>query len=78
MFQDNQSKMKLAINGSMSSLSCTKHIKTRYYFVKDEVDKGEVDIQYFPTKKMWSDILDKTKQGSLFRRYRAMCMNSRV
>ncbi len=64
VFQDNQSTMRLALNGSMSSSSRTKHIKARYYFVKDKVEEGEVDIRYCPTKQMWSDVLNKAKTGS--------------
>ncbi len=78
VFQDNQLAMRLAINGSMSSLSCTKHIKARYYFVKDKVEEGEFDIKYCLTKKMQSDILNHPKQGSPFRKERAMLMNAPV
>ncbi len=67
--------MRLALNGSMYSSSCTKHIKVRYYFVKDKVEEGEVDIRYCPTKQMWSDILNKPKQGAPFIKDRAMLMN---
>ena len=63
------------MNGSMSSSSHTKHIKARYYFVKVKVEEGEVDIRYCPTKKMWSDILNKPQQGSPFSKDRAMIMN---
>lgn len=35
MYQDNMSTMRLAINGQFSSSRCTKHIKDRYYFIKD-------------------------------------------
>ncbi len=74
VFQDNQYTIRLALNGSMYSSSHTKHIKAQYYFVKDKVEEGEVDIRYCPTKRMWSNILNKLKQGALFRRDRAMLM----
>ena len=61
VFQDNQLAMRLAINGSMSYLSCTKHIKARYYFVKDKVEEGEFDIKYCLNKQMRSDILNHPK-----------------
>ena len=67
--------MRLAMNGPMSSSSCTKHIKARYYFVKNKVEEGEVDIRYCTTKQIYSDILNKPKQGSPFRKDRAMLMN---
>ena len=46
VFQDNQSTMRLATNGSLSSGKTTKHIHARYYFVKDKIEEGEVDLQY--------------------------------
>ena len=50
VFQDNQSTMRLAVNESMSSSKLTKHIKARYYFIKDKIEEGEVEVQYCPTK----------------------------
>jgi hypothetical protein len=37
LFQDNQSTMRLEVNGSFSSSKRTKHIKCRYYFICDKV-----------------------------------------
>ena len=67
LFQDNKSTILLAKNGRWSSSKRTKHIKSRYFFIKDKVDSGEVDIKYVPTDQMWSDILTKPKQGKGFR-----------
>ena len=75
VYQDNMSTMRLAINGQVSSSKRTKHIKARYYFIKDKIDEGEVEIRHCPTKKMWSDILNKPKTGAAFRKDRAMLMN---
>jgi hypothetical protein len=33
LFQDNQSTMRLEVNGSFSSSKRTKHIKCRYFFI---------------------------------------------
>ncbi len=49
------------MNGSLSSSKRTKHIKARYYFIKDRIEEGEVDMQYCPTKEMWSNVLNKPK-----------------
>ena len=40
MYQDNMKTMRLEINGSLSSSKHTKHIKFRYFFIKDKVDSG--------------------------------------
>ena len=40
MYQDNVVTMCLAINCTLSSSKRTKHIKARYFFIKDKVDLG--------------------------------------
>eukprot|EP00804_Cyclotella_cryptica_P015947 CCRYP_019194-RD/>CCRYP_019194-RD protein AED:0.15 eAED:0.15 QI:0/-1/0/1/-1/1/1/0/395 len=75
LYQDNKSTILLAKNGRWSSSKRTKHIKSRYFFIKDKVDKKEVQVEYQPTEKMWSDILTKPKQGAGFRRDRSYLMN---
>ena len=75
VFQDNQSTMRLAVNGSLSLSKRTKHIKARYYFIKDKIEEGEVDVRYCPTTEMWSDVLNKPKHGTPFKKDRAKLMN---
>ena len=58
-------------NGRMSSSKRTKHIKSKYFFVKDKVEDDEVVIEYCPTDQMWSDGNTKPKQGTPFRRDRS-------
>eukprot|EP00804_Cyclotella_cryptica_P004984 CCRYP_014103-RA/>CCRYP_014103-RA protein AED:0.42 eAED:0.47 QI:0/0/0/1/0/0/2/0/132 len=41
----------------------TVQIKSRYFFVKDRIEHGDLEIQHMPTDKMWSNILVKPKQG---------------
>ena len=68
-------------NGRFLILKRTKHIKMRYFFVKDKVDQGDVEIQYFPelalfpVDRMWSDILTKPKSGRAFLEYRSILIN---
>ena len=75
VMQDNNSTMLLAVNGRASSGKRTKHIKARYFFIKDKVDSGEAELQRCPTDRMWSDVLTKPKQGSPYRQLRAEVMN---
>ena len=74
LFEDNLSTINLAVNGTFSSSKRTKHIKARYLFIKDKIEEGEVEIRYCPTEKMWSDVLNKPKQGGTFRKDSAMLM----
>ena len=75
LYQDNKSTILLANNGRWSSSKRTKHIKSRYFFIKDKVDSGEVTVEHRGTKEMWSDILTKPKQGIGMRQDRANLMN---
>ena len=71
IFQDNMSALSLEKNGQMSSSKRTKHIKAKYFLIKDYYDAGEVDLRYCPTGEMWADVLTKPLQGQLFRDMRA-------
>ena len=46
LYQDNKSTIQLAKNGRWSSSKRTKHIKSRFFFIKDKVDRGEVQVEY--------------------------------
>ena len=74
IFQDNQSTIVLA-NKGFSTSDKTRHIGIRYYFVKDRIDGGEVEVEYLATEDMVADIMTKPLQGSLFRKLRNVLMN---
>ena len=38
------------------------------------IEEGEVEIHHWPAEKMWSNVLNKPKQGGPFRKDRAMLM----
>ena len=63
--QDTKSTILLAKNSRFYSSKSTKHIKNRYFMIKDKIVKGEIVIQYCPTGEMWDDINTKALQGSL-------------
>ena len=68
--QDNISTIRLAKNGRSLS-DRTKHIKLRYFFVKQYIDDGEFEIVYCPTDQQIADVLTKPLQGETFKRLRA-------
>ena len=57
LFQDNQSAMQLEQNGMLSNSQRTRHINIRYFFIKDRIDKGEMQVLYCPTERMVADFL---------------------
>ncbi len=46
-------------NGKFSSGKKTKHIKAKFFFVKDRIDDGEIKVVNCPAKSMWADVLTK-------------------
>lgn len=44
---DNQSAISLAKNAVFHSR--TKHIAIRYHFIREIVEKGEIELKYMPT-----------------------------
>ncbi len=66
LYQDNISTQLLIKNGKMSSGKTTKHIKAKFFFIKDRVDDGEIKVINCPTKEMWADIMTKPLQGTAF------------
>ena len=75
VFQDNMSALSLEKNGRISSLKQTKHIKAKYFLIKDYYNAGEIDVKFCPTEEMWADVLTKPLQGQKFREMRAFLQN---
>ena len=74
LHQDNQSAMKMERNGRSSCGQKSRHIDIRYFFIKDRVDSGELDIVYCPTEMMVADFFTKPLQGALFRKLKSVIM----
>ena len=60
--QDNQSTIKLISNGKSNS-ELTKHIQIGYYWVKDLIDRGLINIEYCPTEFMIADFFYQATSG---------------
>eukprot|EP00804_Cyclotella_cryptica_P007797 CCRYP_001374-RA/>CCRYP_001374-RA protein AED:0.44 eAED:0.44 QI:0/0/0/1/0/0/3/0/308 len=43
-YQNNKSSITLKKNGRTSASKCTKHIKIRYFFIKDMIEQEEVEV----------------------------------
>ena len=68
IYQDNQSAMAMMSNGGATA-KLTRHINIRYFWMKDNVERGEVCIKYMPTDDMLADVLTKPLQGEKFRNF---------
>lgn len=56
--QDNQSTIQLAHSGKGASAQ-TKHLKVRYFYIKEHLDNNTLRIMYEPTEHMTADVLTK-------------------
>ena len=70
LHQDNQSAMKIELNGKRSSGKKTKHMNNRYFWIKDRLASEGIEVKYCPTSKMIADFFTKPLQGNLFRKLR--------
>jgi len=60
---DNQGAINLAKNPVNHQRS--KHIDIRYHFIRDEVEKGNVNLFYVPTQQNPADIFTKAVSQKL-------------
>lgn len=58
---DNQSCMKLADRQKFSNK--TKHVDTKYHFIRDLKEKNTIDLKYCPTDQNIADMLTKPLNG---------------
>ena len=77
LFQDNQSTIKMLKNGRRSCSSRSKHIGVRYFFIKDRIDNGTIDVEYCPTEIMLADFFTKALQGNGFRKFRDVVLGEK-
>jgi hypothetical protein len=69
------STLLLGKNGQVSCTKRSKHIKAKYFLIKDYYDAGEVDLRYCSTDAMWADVLTKLLQGQKIRDMCAFLQN---
>jgi hypothetical protein len=61
---DSTSAISVAKNPVLHS--GTKHIEARYHFLRDNVEKGNIDLVHVPTEKQLADILTKPLDQATF------------
>jgi hypothetical protein len=74
LYQDNKSTILLERNGKKSSSKRTRAINIRYFFMTDQIEKGNLTVEYCPTTEMVADYFSKPLQGKLFQKFRKSIM----
>ena len=73
-FQDNLSTITLATKGRSTS-ERTRHIEIRYFWICDQVERGQLVLQHQPTDDMLADYFTKPLCGAKFRKFRSELLN---
>ena len=74
LYQDNKSTILLLNNGKKSSTRRTRALNIRYFFLTDQIEKGNLEVVYCPTDKMVADYHSKPLQGKLCDKLRKQLM----
>lgn len=61
LFMDNKSTINLAKH--LAAHGGSKHIETQFYFLRDQVNKGKLILEYCKTELQVVDIFTKTLKG---------------
>jgi hypothetical protein len=68
LFEDNQSAIKQLYSEKLEKRS--KHVDTKYEFIKDVIQNGLIEVSYCPTEEMIADILTKPLQRQKLETFR--------
>jgi hypothetical protein len=68
--QDSKAAILLQENGVGSRKRRSRHIDIRFFFIKDRIERGDVEIAFCGTKSMIADFLTKPLQGKAFQEFR--------
>jgi len=73
---DNQSVLAL-LRANHAGVKGTKHLKVRYFFIRQHVLSGEIEVVWCQTKDMLADIFTKPVTGQLFKDMVARILKTR-
>ena len=58
-----------------SSSKRTRHLNIRYFFLTDQIEKGNLAVKFCPTDDVIADFMSKPVQGDKFKKFRKEIMN---
>ena len=73
---DNQNCIRLCQNPIMHKRS--KHIETKFHFIRDKTEDGTISFHYFPTDKKAADIFTKSVPVPKVETFRAVFGGNRL
>ena len=72
--QDNKAATLLETNGRKSIWKRNRALNIRYFFLTDQIEKGNLNVEYCKTDEMIGDFMTKPLQGSKFREFRKVIL----
>jgi len=72
--KDNESEIRMLVNGKASCTSNSKHVAIKYFWCTDRIKNGNISVRHCPTEKMLADFMSKPLQGKLFVTFRKVLM----
>ncbi len=72
--KDNESEIRMLVNGKASCTSNSKHVAIKYFWCTDRIKNGNISVQHCPTEKMVADYMSKPLQGKIFHTFRNVIM----
>ena len=75
IYQDNTSTIILETNGKCSLSNRIRVINIHYFFLTDQIQKGNLTVEYCPTTKMIAEFMSKPLQGKFFHKFKEMIMD---
>lgn len=75
LYQDNQSTIRMQMNGRKSVGNRSRHLNIRLFYVTDCQEKGDINIVFCPTDQMTADYFTKPLLGAKFKKFRQEIMN---
>ena len=73
-YQDNESAVKIEKNGRKSCSSKSRHLNVRFFFIKDHLERNNIQITYCKSEAMIAHFFTKPIHGSLFIKMRNIIM----
>ena len=77
LYQDNQSAILLQKKGFEIAGKRMRHLNIRYFFVKNVIARGDLNVEFLGTQDMIADFLTKPLQGAAFKKFRAQILGSK-
>ena len=74
LYQDNKSAILLETNSRKSAGKHSRVLNIHYFFITDQIERGNMTIEYCPTDEMWGNFQSKPLQGIKFRKFGAKIM----